>query len=238
LVNAFVTQMDIIQNRMKNDPTLFSNKGYLFSSDKVIKGWVNSKFESRCSECPWNNEERPMILPGIHGTSFAVAWKVCGTGFANLSSLDDGFYGKGIYFTTYAIYALPYFATKDQPSIIVSFLLPGNTYPCTEHPSSPQSKVGAALVSGYNSHYAITERSGYPPSEPKENLFDEIIIPQEAQIMPVLLIRVNPTNLPQLLQEARQLQKEEKQENRVRDSKMVSLSESTLSSIVLSFCIW
>jgi hypothetical protein len=35
--------------------------------------------------------------------------KICGTGFANLSSLDDGFYGKGIYFTTYALYALPYF---------------------------------------------------------------------------------------------------------------------------------
>jgi hypothetical protein len=52
----------------------------------------------------------PSILPVIHGTALATAWKICATGFANLSCLDDGFFGKGIYFTTYALYALPYFA--------------------------------------------------------------------------------------------------------------------------------
>jgi hypothetical protein len=30
----------------------------------------------------------------------------------NLEKKDDGFYGKGIYFTTYMLYALPYFRYK------------------------------------------------------------------------------------------------------------------------------
>lgn len=29
----------------------------------------------------------PVILPVVHGTSLNVAWKICATGFANLSCL-------------------------------------------------------------------------------------------------------------------------------------------------------
>lgn len=34
------------------------------------------------------------IVPAVHGTDYLVAEKIAETGFANLSSLDAGFYGK------------------------------------------------------------------------------------------------------------------------------------------------
>lgn len=89
----------------------------------------------------------------------AIAWKVCATGFANLSSLvrlksclsltwfqDDGFFGKGIYFTTYALYALPYFSTKSDPAVILSFVLPGCSFPVIEHTEGKDSLVGYVVT--------------------------------------------------------------------------------------------
>jgi hypothetical protein len=49
-----------------------------------------------------------------------------------LSALDVGFFGSGIYFSTSAKYIIPYFATKSNPAIIVSFLIPGNPFPVVE----------------------------------------------------------------------------------------------------------
>jgi hypothetical protein len=49
-----------------------------------------------------------------------------------LSIIDAGFYGKGIYFSTTAIYTLPYFGTRKNPALIISWLLPGNVYPVIE----------------------------------------------------------------------------------------------------------
>jgi hypothetical protein len=46
-------------------------------------------------------------------------------GFASLSIIDAGFYGAGMYFTTFAKYTLPYFVSTANPAIIISYLIPG-----------------------------------------------------------------------------------------------------------------
>eukprot|EP01127_Copromyxa_protea_P015388 TRINITY_DN4423_c0_g1_i2.p1 TRINITY_DN4423_c0_g1~~TRINITY_DN4423_c0_g1_i2.p1 ORF type:complete len:1454 (+),score=193.03 TRINITY_DN4423_c0_g1_i2:579-4364(+) len=199
LVSACVTQLQIMEQRMQSNPEIFKKKTYILEDQGEFRAWTFEQFQKRANECNWNQPNTPVILPAIHGTDFHIAWKICATGFANLSSLDDGFFGKGIYFTTYALYALPYFAKKERPAIIISFILPGNPFPVVENPNLKGSKVGTAIVSGYNSHYVKTLASGYPPPAPQENgLFDEIVVPQEAQIMPVFLLRLDTRNLASL----------------------------------------
>jgi hypothetical protein len=81
-------------------------------------------------------------LPVVHGTAFAVAKKVCQTGFTAVSSLDAGYYGNGasnptsliahvsgMYFSSSALYTLPYYGTKTGPSILVCFTIPGPLSP-------------------------------------------------------------------------------------------------------------
>lgn len=95
------------------------------------------------------------VLPFVHGTNLNIARKICTTGFANLSTLvcsinssylkppqDDGYYGKGIYFSSYALYTFPYFKSKEQPAIILSWVVPGNVYPVTENPFTTKSILG------------------------------------------------------------------------------------------------
>jgi len=202
LVSAFITQMKIVQSRMESDPLLFSNQNFNTTRDRTSKEWVMKKYRERYNYFPWNTSTMtPTIIPAVHGTGREVAWKICSTGFASLSSLDAGFYGKGIYFTTYMLYALQYFAGKKDPAVILSFILPGNCYPTTEHPHKPHNLLGSPLKNGFNSHYVVTDISGMPAHPANgEDTFDEIVVNQEAQVMPAIVILLETKNLCKLQQ--------------------------------------
>jgi len=91
---------------------------------------------------------------------FSVAKCIAATGFANLNTTDDGYYGKGIYFTSSVLYAFPYYGRSREPVVIVSWVLPGNSYPVIEDQMSSNNLCGKALLSGYNSHYVLTGPDG------------------------------------------------------------------------------
>lgn len=98
------------------------------------------QFQERIDAVAWNEGSAVPILPGVHGTDFGVAMAICSTGFASLSSLyvihsemcrvtnldvrDAGWYGTGVYFTTYAMYSVPYFGTRKDPAAILSYVTP------------------------------------------------------------------------------------------------------------------
>jgi len=58
---------------------------------------VNQSYNELVASFSWNSskiEDLPIIAV-VHGTDEDIAWKIISAGFAALSSLDDGFYGKG-----------------------------------------------------------------------------------------------------------------------------------------------
>jgi len=143
------------------------------------------------------------IVPAIHGTSEDIANSIITTGFVALSKLDSGYYGKGVYFTTSVQYALPYFATKSSPVVIICLVISGNAYPVIEHPDEEKSFMGAALSPGYHSHYVLTRKDGYPcykimSGYDEEQFFDELVIEQEAAILPFYYLKVSRENLSTL----------------------------------------
>jgi len=136
-----------------------------------------------------------------------TAYSICETGFAALSSLDDGWYGKGIYFTSYAVYTVPYISRQKAPVIIVSWVLPGNVYPVIEN-SEPSdttqepkglaqkhqeaSLKGAPIQNGYNSHYVVVDEDGKIGHPQSKELFNEFVIAQESQIVPAFIFEIVP----------------------------------------------
>jgi len=144
------------------------------------------------------------VIPTIHGTSGTSAWLIVAGGFATLSSLDAGYYGAGIYFTTSAKYAVPYFATKPDPSILISWVMVGNAYPVIEHPRKKGSLAGMIIKPGYQSHYVCTDNKGMP--YPKitadyQNVYDEIVINQESQVAPAYVLMLDRDSFPKLIVE-------------------------------------
>eukprot|EP01126_Amoeba_proteus_P062657 TRINITY_DN8558_c0_g1_i1.p1 TRINITY_DN8558_c0_g1~~TRINITY_DN8558_c0_g1_i1.p1 ORF type:complete len:139 (+),score=44.47 TRINITY_DN8558_c0_g1_i1:54-419(+) len=82
--------------------------------------------------------------------------------------LDDGYFGKGIYFSMYSDYAMWYSEERESDQILLCALLPGNVYQCEGRMD------GEGKKKGYDAHYS-----------PKGN---EIIIFDPDQVLPRFII--------------------------------------------------
>eukprot|EP01125_Pyxidicula_operculata_P020486 TRINITY_DN7584_c0_g1_i1.p1 TRINITY_DN7584_c0_g1~~TRINITY_DN7584_c0_g1_i1.p1 ORF type:complete len:1741 (-),score=240.11 TRINITY_DN7584_c0_g1_i1:66-5117(-) len=204
LASNFATQRSLLQSRIREDPHLFAKNSWATEdaseSDAKLRKWVKSSYDDMVSRYFWNNNEEVPIIPLIHGTDGSIAWKIARKGFASMSSLDAGYYGSGIYFSSSALYTLPYFGTKKSPTILICLVFPGNTYPTIEDRNGPNSLLGKPIKPGYQSHYVLTNRSGSPCTQEKESgkFYDELVIPQESQIVPVFLLEIDNSNLYEL----------------------------------------
>jgi len=203
-----------IANSNQTDLTKFQHTGKLedlsgFSLSALLesktaaptKQWVYDRYLERIDRCEWNENESVPILATAHGTDSETGWKIAETGFANLNLLDSGYYGRGIYFTSFALYCYPYFATKRNPVLVISYVVPGNVYPVNEHHQSFNSKMGSAIESGYDSHYVTTTSSGAVPDSmnlPEEDLFDEVVIASEGAVTPVYILEVQSSSFDRL----------------------------------------
>lgn len=87
LVETFVTTYTVQQQRFEESKALFFAKKWDQADEN--KKRVFAKFEARTKLFPWNAESVP-IIPVAHGTDFAVAERIAKTGFAALSSIDEG----------------------------------------------------------------------------------------------------------------------------------------------------
>jgi len=180
-------------------------------------------FKQKVNLWPWNkNLDIIPIVPVIHGTSMQIGWKIVNSGFASLSTLDAGYFGKGIfyldnynflflhllkpykgiYFSTSALYTLPYFCTYSDPAIIVCLTIPGNPFPVVLNPNEENNFLGKPISSGYTSHYVVTNKSGsiFTPKVDKKK-YDEIVIDQESQITPMFLVSIDKANFDKLSSE-------------------------------------
>jgi len=181
--------------RIKENPTQFFSQSWKIFPDFEMRNEIHDWFQKKLYEWDWNERlESSPILPVVHGTDTSIAWKIAQGGFASLSTLDDGYYGKGIYFSTSAKYILPYYANKKNPTVLICLIIPGNTYPVTEFPTSNKI-MGHALVNGYQSHYCVTTKGGMPFTkqdyEQQITKYDEVVIGQESQVVPLFLLQMN-----------------------------------------------
>jgi len=193
--------------RMRSNPSQFFSQSWKSFEDFEMRQKIINWYMEKLFEWDWNEGlqlESSPILPVVHGTDGLFAWKIAQGGFASLSTLDDGFYGKGIYFSTSAKYILPYCAHKKNPTILICLIIPGNVYPVTEYPKSREI-MGHPLVNGYQSHYCVTKKGGLPFTredyEAQTIKYDEVVIGQESQAVPLFLLKMNKTNVGNLIKE-------------------------------------
>ena len=78
---------------------------------------------------------------------------------------------------------MPYFATKDQPVILVCLVTPGNAYPVVEASEEANSLKGRPIRGGYQSHYVLTSAKGDPVRPGHHGaVFDEFVFGQESNV--------------------------------------------------------
>jgi len=198
IATNFLGHRSVLARRLENDPNLFKKEDWRKNSQLDLRQWTMHQFGVLTQSSPWNTiGELVPVVPMVHGTDAAVAWKILDTGFSALSSLDAGFYGCGIYFTSSAQYALPYYSTKKNPAVLICLAIPGNVYPATEHPKEENSLMGQPIKSGYQSHFVLTTKDGNPCKQraAPDSHYDELVLGQEAQVVPIAIIEFSQGKL-------------------------------------------
>jgi len=200
LTSSFQNFQKTLATRKRDAPEIFfSRKWQQHTNQKLPHStWINDEYEKRCAMFKWNTGAELPILPVLHGTGLQIAEKICKTGFAAISSLDEGYYGKGIYFSSHGLYTIPYLCFHREPAILFCYALPGNIYPVHENKDQVDSLLGKALQSGYQSHYVLTQRNGLISAPDGKEVYDELVLNQEAQVVPAYLIKISRSNIKKL----------------------------------------
>jgi len=102
------------------------------------------------------------VMPVIQGTH-ENAHRIAKNGFGTVATLDPGFFGQGIYFTSKLSYARKYAKPAKDGSLVlvISLASPGNVLPVTADPftatmhPNPQGYLGKPRQQGYQSHYTV-----------------------------------------------------------------------------------
>jgi len=199
---------------------LFKEEGWrnLADADRRL-GFLNF-FEEYAKQHKWNQSSQMNIIPMFQGTSEEAVWSIVENGFATVATLDAGYFGKGIYFSSDLTYSIKY-ANPQNPKgkvIIVALTIPGNAYPITEHPflidshgevlmktdsegksmrlHNPDGFYEHGPQSGFQAHYTIVEKHNIRKAFPIKtsidvtNHADELVVFQDAQTLPVFVLYV------------------------------------------------
>uniref|UniRef100_A0A6B2KYM4 EGF-like domain-containing protein n=1 Tax=Arcella intermedia TaxID=1963864 RepID=A0A6B2KYM4_9EUKA len=201
LLASFVNYWNNMESRIADNTKLWRSEAWKNIDSSGLKKWVMSEYDKIIDTFSWNQGKLEPLIPAIHGTDLTIAQKICCNGFGALSTLDDGFYGKGIYFTTSCLYAVPYFATRAKPALILAYVLPGYPFPTTENRNGDHSLMGSAIMKGHQSHFVIVKRDGDPVLDISDDktYYTELVVAQEAQVVPAYIIEIDRVNLPELM---------------------------------------
>jgi hypothetical protein len=202
LKDSFDAMRLTYKNRVKDNGALFQSTNWQNKDPNGLRSFVANHLRSFIGQCGWNipGDHAP-VIPAVHATREDAAWSIAKLGFATVGALDAGWFGKGIYFTSYPEYAsFAYCLDPAEAILVIALVTPCNAYPVIEDPNGPESLKGTKLrAPHYQSHYALVQsgsKSGYPiSSQAPGTFFDELVVDQEAMVLPAYVIVVDKNSI-------------------------------------------
>eukprot|EP00727_Mastigamoeba_balamuthi_P002434 m51a1_g12188 hypothetical protein (1248) ;mRNA; f:11695-17986 len=137
------------------------------------------------------------LLPLWHGTSPDVLDSLCKTGFANLALTDQGYFGKGLYATTEAIYAHDAYAADSGGVLLLCWVSFFSAYPVV---AGDMAKLtGKAHWANHDTHFVpvVPEGPGdvrkqkvfFPCADVAQAVYHEMVVFEAAQMLPRYVVR-------------------------------------------------
>ena len=200
LLTNFDNYRSTLQGKHRASGALFKKSDWISlpqsEQRKVFLDW----FLTSAGKFEWNNDPaKPKCVPMLQGTSKGAVWQICQQGFGVVATTDDGFYGRGVYFTSKLSYAANYAQQSggDGKVFLLSLVNAGNTFPVIEHPEQPGSLLGQACRPGYQSHFTIVDSPDHTQAFPTKyaviddaTTADELVVFDHAQAVPVFVFYV------------------------------------------------
>jgi len=128
-----------------------------------------------------------------HGAKAIHLDSICWYGLLNLSTTDEGWYGRGIYLTQCPNYGQLYITDQQQKEqgsyeLLLCWVLLGKPCPVTN------LMVGGQCVSGFSSHYVVINNKYHPKQLDEPVYGDEIIVFNSSHVLPCFIVKYSLTN--------------------------------------------
>ena len=199
LLQGFENYRDLLWGKHRKSPALFKKDDWTVAPEANQRQAYLDWSEKYAKRYNWNTDpSKPNVIPLLQGTMDVAAWQICQQGFGVTATTDDGYYGRGIYFTSKLGYASQYAKSgPDGKAFMLCVVIPGNSFPVTEQPFSPEGfksgYQGQACRPGYQSHSTLVDGRNITKAFPikgglDENILaDETVIFEGAQAMPMFV---------------------------------------------------
>lgn len=191
--SLFVNTMDLLEQRASS--TVFAST-WEKEKDSSIRKVVHHTLQVIANQFS-SGHNTVKVIPMFHGTRKEAIDGILKTGYANLATTDSGFFGKGLYFTSYPEYA---FKVYGDGTLLFNWVAIFSAYPV-----SPNDDLnGKSNMSNYDAHYALVKPKN--PDNPDEKYFisiqdhekpkyDELIVFDASHIFPQYIVTVTPNIL-------------------------------------------
>ncbi|CAF0794228.1 unnamed protein product [Adineta steineri] len=154
------------------------------------------------------NNRNVNIVRVWHGCNKQLLPQLLGEGFASLGQLDDGWFGKGIYFSSSAEYASRYCPQNENSCLIMCYVLVLNPFPVIHNDAPKHAKprdfrfYGRGNHRTYQCHYIpVAPVSGEKstmdfrpsPEGTDRAIYDELVVFESANILPQIVVHLKPS---------------------------------------------
>lgn len=202
LTQAFESKIQTLEQRHGN--AAFDARWKEESKDKhikVLRERVDYVLKSEVNKYAVANRH-VKILPMFHGTNSKHFDSIFRTGFDNLATTDVGYFGKGIYNTSYAKYAWQVYSTGGFIFNWVAFY---SAFPVIQQ--DMKTLVGTGKQGNYDANYVLVrpmnpankaEKVFIPISQKEQPVYDELVVFESAQVLPRYIVSLAALNVKEL----------------------------------------
>jgi hypothetical protein len=202
---AFDHRMQVMLAQRKRGGRYFNFPTKLMQDNQLaVLNCLREQFHERP---PGTDPKAPNTFYCFHGPRREHLESVCSTGLVATNSMDAGYFGSGSYATLNIEYAIKFSkgeldnAGNKRPNspdgrypVIMFAASVGMAYPVTREVdyaegSNESNFFGRPLQPGFDCHVAcVSERTDYQAVNRQECQYVEVVIGQEAQMIPVAVL--------------------------------------------------
>ena len=212
LVNAFTSYRTAMTGKHEATGDLFKRSDWNDQEQQDVRQKLLDLLDEKLQAGKFidpDSRELP-LFPVVQGTSEAAVWSIFQNGFGATATTDDGYYGRGMYFSSAFRWAAKYARPDDKgrKPFLICLTIPGNPYPVTELPylenggkktRNRRGFLGKACQAGYQSHYTIVQGDeGFPVQTlefDRNATADELVVFEAAQVLPLFVFYHSTENL-------------------------------------------
>jgi len=216
LLQGFHYFLQTLKGKVKAKEKLFKKDDYKSMKDNLLREQYLQRFKEIIQNTMNLNllNDGTNVVPLYYATTEEKALEICQNGFVG-STEENGYYGKGVYFTSDFAYCKRYAPVENRKKcILVSMVALGNPFPLTEHPfldengahfktdrdgedvliPNPLGYYRKAERTGYQSHFILVSKTEPSNAFPIRGDYDpdyhsdSIVVFQELQAVPIFVM--------------------------------------------------